>query len=55
LAFAERSREAALEFVREYYGPIAERWGTIVERTNADYSLAHGWSVAVAALAVRPR
>jgi hypothetical protein len=54
LAFAERSREDALRFARDHYGPIAQRWGTIVERTNSDYSLAHGWSVAIAALSLRP-
>lgn len=54
-AFAERSPDDAVAFIRDYYGPIADRWGTIVERTNADYALAHGWSVAIADLAVSPR
>src|SRR5262249_14599691 len=52
-AMAHRSRERALAFVREFYGPIARAYGTLYEKTSADASLAHGWSVAVADLIVR--
>ena len=53
-ALALRSREAMLGFVRGFYGPRAARWGTIPEKTHDDASLAHGWSVGVAALLVSP-
>ncbi len=49
-AIGTRSREAMSGFVREHYGPVAARLGTIPERTNEDASLAHGWSVGVAAI-----
>ena len=52
-ALEHRSRERALAFVRDFYGPIAREYGTLYEKTSADASLAHGWSVAVAALLVR--
>jgi hypothetical protein len=39
-----------LRFVREFYGPIVARHGTIYEKTTDTASLAHGWSVGVAAL-----
>jgi hypothetical protein len=51
-AFAQHSRERALTFIRSFYGPIAETYGTIYEKTSGNASLAHGWSVAVASLGV---
>ncbi len=52
--FVARSFEhgAGLDFVRAFYGPIAREYGTIYEKTTAEASLAHGWSVGVAALIV---
>lgn len=49
-ALGLRSRAHQLAFVREHYGPRAARWGTIPEKTTDGASLAHGWSVGVAAL-----
>jgi hypothetical protein len=49
-AFARHSRERALAFIQDFYGPIAQTYGTIYEKTSGDASLAHGWSVAVASL-----
>jgi hypothetical protein len=42
--------DAGRQFARRFYGPIASRYGTIYEKCDADASLAHGWSVAVATL-----
>jgi hypothetical protein len=49
-ALAHHSRERALAFIQEFYGPIAQTYGTIYEKTSGDASLAHGWSVAIASL-----
>jgi hypothetical protein len=51
-ALAQDSRERALAFIQGFYGPIAETYGTIYEKTSGNASLAHGWSVAVAALCI---
>jgi hypothetical protein len=48
-ALEKRSRANALAFVADFYGPIARAHGTLYERTAADASLAHGWSLGVAA------
>jgi hypothetical protein len=44
-AFRLASKERAVRFIREFYGPIAREHGTIYEKTSATSSLAHGWSV----------
>jgi len=49
-ALARLGRPVMLDFIRRHYGPSVERYGTIVERTDDTYSLAHGWSVGVAEL-----
>jgi len=51
-ALAYHSRERALAFIQGFYGPIAQTYGTIYEKTSGDASLAHGWSVAVASLCI---
>ena len=49
-ALAKSSPEAMRAFVRTHYLPWARRYGTLVERTDDAWSLAHGWSVGVAEL-----
>jgi hypothetical protein len=49
-AVGRRSPDAMRAIVRDLYGPRATRWGTIPEKTTDGASLAHGWSVGVAAL-----
>ncbi len=49
-AIGRSSRVEMLDFVKRFYGPIAARHGTIVEKTGDHASLAHGWSVGVASL-----
>jgi hypothetical protein len=50
-AIGKASRERMRQFIEDYYGPIAARYGTIWEKTDdRAASLAHGWSVGVAAL-----
>jgi hypothetical protein len=51
-ALAHHSRGRALAYVRGFYGPIAQTYGTIYEKTSGSASLAHGWSVAVASLCI---
>jgi hypothetical protein len=46
-ALARDSPERAVRFVKSFYGPVAERYGTLYEKTNADASMAHGWSVGI--------
>lgn len=47
-----RSWHEMTEFVRDFYGPIAAKFGTIHEKTNANAGRAHGRSVGVAGLIV---
>jgi hypothetical protein len=54
LALQQISPQRALAFVEGFYGPIAQTYGTLYEKTNDEASLAHGWSVAIAALLVQP-
>jgi len=49
-AFHRASPARATAFVRDFYGPIAERHGTIYEKTSAVSSMAHGWSVGIVPL-----
>ena len=42
-----KGRTAAIEFIHKFYDPITQ-FGTIYERTNDKYSMAHGWSVGIA-------
>jgi hypothetical protein len=53
-AFRLVSHERAVEFIRGFYGPIARAYGTIYEKTSGYASLAHGWSVGIVALLIRP-
>lgn len=41
-----------IAFVKDYYGPIAAKHGTLCEKRDDTSSLAHGWSVGVASLVV---
>ncbi len=43
-------KQNSTEFIHKYYGPIAQEFGTIYEKTSGNASLAHGWSVGVASL-----
>jgi hypothetical protein len=52
-AFATRSPEVMRSFVRDFYYERAAKWGTIPEKVTDGASLAHGWSIGVAALLVR--
>lgn len=47
-----RSRDLMRAFIHDVYGARAARWGTIPEKTDDRASLAHGWSIGVAALLV---
>jgi hypothetical protein len=51
-ALAHHSRERELAFIQGFYGPIAQTYGTIYEKTSGSASLAHGWSVAVASMCI---
>lgn len=53
-AFRLASPGRALAFIRDFYGPIAREYGTLYEKTGGHASLAHGWSVGIAPLLVRP-
>src|SRR5262249_25282693 len=54
-AFRLASKERAVRFIREFYGPIAREHGTIYEKTSATSSLAHGWSVGFVPMLVQGR
>lgn len=49
-ALGKASPEEMIAFIKRYYGPIAARHGTLHEKVADTASLAHGWSVGVAAL-----
>jgi hypothetical protein len=49
-AIGNASQRQMLDFVRSFYGPTAVQHGTLVEKTDDRASLAHGWSVGIAAL-----
>jgi hypothetical protein len=51
-ALSQTSRERALSFIRGFYGPIAQTFGTIYEKTTSSASLAHGWSVGIAPMLI---
>lgn len=44
--------ERVIPFIKKYYDPIADVYGTIYEKTNANSSMAHGWSIGIASLIV---
>jgi len=46
-ALQKISQTVAINFIRVYYDPIVERYGTIYEKCNGNASLAHGWSVGI--------
>jgi hypothetical protein len=46
-ALARDAPERAVRFVKSFYGPVAERYGTLYEKTSAEASMAHGWSVGI--------
>jgi hypothetical protein len=52
LALRQISKDRALNFVEQFYEPIAKQYGSIYEKTSGDASLAHGWSVGIASLLV---
>ncbi len=54
-AFGLVSRERAIAFIRGFYGPIAQEYGSIYEKTGGFASLAHGWSVGIVPLLLPPR
>jgi hypothetical protein len=54
-AFGLVSHERAVAFIRGFYGPIAREYGAIYEKTSGNASLAHGWSVGIVPLLLRPR
>jgi hypothetical protein len=53
-ALSRHAQESAIAFIEEFYGPMAKQYGSLYEKTSDEASLAHGWSVAVAALLVCP-
>lgn len=52
-AFRHRSQTKVLQFIEEFYGPMAQTYGSIYEKTSDEASLAHGWSMGVAALVIQ--
>jgi hypothetical protein len=44
-ALAKKHINIAREFINKFYGPIANKYGTIYEKTSDSSSLAHGWSI----------
>jgi hypothetical protein len=50
LALRHISKAQTLNFIENFYGPIAKNYGSIYEKTSGDASLAHGWSVGIASL-----
>jgi hypothetical protein len=48
------SHARAVTFIRGFFGPIAREHGTIYEKTSGCASLAHGWSVGIVPLLIRP-
>jgi hypothetical protein len=53
-AFGLVSHDHAVAFIRGYYGPIARAYGTIYEKTSGYASLAHGWSIGIVPMLIRP-
>ncbi|HYT95025.1 MAG TPA: hypothetical protein VEL76_40285 [Gemmataceae bacterium] len=49
-ALGKASPQRARQFIEDFYSPSAARYGTIWEKVDDRASLAHGWSVGVAAL-----
>lgn len=52
-ALKQHCPEKMMPFIKKYYGPIAESYGTIYEKTNGNASLAHGWSIGIASLIIK--
>ena len=53
-ALRHRSQSKVLQFIEEFYGPMAQTYGSIYEKTSDEASLAHGWSMAIASLMILP-
>ncbi|AYV84522.1 MAG: alpha-L-rhamnosidase [Hyperionvirus sp.] len=51
-AYMLLNRDLGVKFIEEYYLDIVKKHGTIQEKCNDEASLAHGWSVGIAALLV---
>lgn len=49
-ALEKESMVEMKEFIKSYYSPLVNNYGTIQERGNDDDSLAHGWSIGIAPL-----
>lgn len=41
-----------IPFIKRYYGPIVDEYGTIYEKIYPTSSMAHGWSIGIASLLV---
>jgi Bacterial alpha-L-rhamnosidase 6 hairpin glycosidase domain len=52
LALRNISNARTLTFIETFYEPIVRTYGSIYEKTSGDASLAHGWSIGIAALLV---
>ena len=46
------SQKQSLDFIEEFYGPIAQTYGSIYEKTSDEASLSHGWSMAISSLLI---
>jgi hypothetical protein len=53
-ALSHHAPQSVIPFIEEFYGTIAQKYGSLYEKTSDEASLAHGWSVAIAALLVQP-
>jgi len=49
-AIGKQSKQQMLDFIKAYYLPIAQQYGTLWEKSDDQASLAHGWSVGIAQL-----
>ncbi|AYV81359.1 MAG: hypothetical protein Harvfovirus29_8 [Harvfovirus sp.] len=49
-AYMLLNRDLGVNLIKEYYLDMATKYGTIQEKCNDEASLAHGWSVGIAAL-----
>ena len=51
-AFATISGDTAYSFIKKYYMPIAQKHGSIIEKTEDNESRAHAWSTAICSMLV---
>jgi len=42
-----------IPFIKKYYDPIVNKYGTIYEKINPTGSMAHGWSIGIASLIIK--